>query len=252
MLRFLNYTLPSVQQDLILDEELLLESETSDGGDWLRIWERSDYAIVMGVSGKEEIETYTERCARDGVPIFRRKSGGGTVVLGPGCLLYSMVLKIDRDPFLRSIRTSYQFILNKIIGCLANNQPEILNLDSFQIQGISDLTWKGRKFSGNAQHRKQSYILHHGTILYNFDLNIISHYLREPNRQPEYRQNKSHKQFLCNLPINRDNLLTSLQSVSQLNQENIHWDLKSITRESLRGLISNYSKNRADSAGQNC
>ena len=61
--------------------------------------------------------------------------------------------------------------------------------------GISDLSLGGRKFSGNAQQRKQTAILHHGTLLYAFDLPSISRYLKQPPRQPEYRGNRDTRTF---------------------------------------------------------
>ena len=42
-------------------------------------------------------------CQADGVPILRRSSGGGTVLLGRGCLLYSLVLSYDRSPALAEV-----------------------------------------------------------------------------------------------------------------------------------------------------
>jgi lipoate-protein ligase A len=67
--------------------------------------------------------------------------------------------------------------------------------------GISDLALGGRKFSGNAQQRKRTHLLHHGTILYDFDLALAGRYLRPPPRQPEYRAGRAHEEFLRNLQI---------------------------------------------------
>ena len=48
--------------------------------------------------------------------------------------------------------------------------------------GISDLAIGGRKFSGSAQQRKRRFLLHHGTLLYGFDIPSIGRYLRLPAR----------------------------------------------------------------------
>jgi lipoate-protein ligase A len=72
----------------------------------------------------------------------------------------------------------------------------------FRLMGICDLVGPdGLKFSGNAQKRKKRFVLFHGTVLYNFDLSLISRYLKEPVRQPEYRQGRSHDRFLSNIDI---------------------------------------------------
>jgi lipoate-protein ligase A len=82
--------------------------------------------------------------------------------------------------------------------------------------GISDLTYKGSKISGNAQQRKRTHLLHHGTILYAFDLAVVSRYLRLPVRQPAYRANRTHHDFLVNLPQSRmwlrDRLIAAWQA----------------------------------------
>ena len=67
--------------------------------------------------------------------------------------------------------------------------------------GISDLAVEGKKFSGNAQQRKRDHLLHHGTLLYSFDLDLLPRYLKAPPRQPEYRAQRAHEDFLGNVPL---------------------------------------------------
>jgi lipoate-protein ligase A len=58
-----------------------------------------------------------------------------------------------------------------------------------------------RKVSGNAQRRTQSAILHHGTILYDFDPARAERVLKPPHREPRYRAGRSHAEFLGNVPL---------------------------------------------------
>ena len=74
-------------------------------------------------------------------------------------------------------------------------------LHCLQQAGTSDLAAAGRKFSGNAQQRKRRFLLHHGTLLYAFDLSRVGRYLRPPPRQPEYRAGRDHVAFLRNLDL---------------------------------------------------
>src|SRR5437667_5341974 len=90
-MRFLDLTLPTAAENLALDEALLLEAEAGRGGEVLRLWEWSRYAVVLG-AGCRLAEVDEAACAADAVPILRRASGGGTVLLGPGCLCYTLVL----------------------------------------------------------------------------------------------------------------------------------------------------------------
>jgi lipoate---protein ligase len=76
-------------------------------------------------------------------------------------------------------------------------------LTGFQValEGVSDLAIGARKFSGNAQYRKSRAVLIHGTFLLQFDLSLIARYLALPVKQPAYRQNRSHLEFLTTIPV---------------------------------------------------
>ncbi|MGE3806979.1 MAG: biotin/lipoate A/B protein ligase family protein, partial [Gemmataceae bacterium] len=65
--------------------------------------------------------------------------------------------------------------------------------------GTSDLVLGDRKVSGNAQQRKRRFLLHHGTLLYAFAGGRVARYLKQPARQPDYRQGRSHADFLVNI-----------------------------------------------------
>lgn len=202
---YLELTLPTLAENLALDEALLLAAESGAGGEVLRLWEWPAPAVVLGAAGKLADDVDEAACARDGVPILRRSSGGGTVLLGKGCLLYSLVLSFDRDVALREIPTSYCYILGRVLEALAGLLPDLC------CAGTSDLAAGGRKVSGNAQQRKRTHLLHHGTLLYGFDIAQVSRYLRIPERQPEYRGRRGHHEFLTNLPATREDLAARLR-----------------------------------------
>ena len=145
MLR-LDLTLPTLAENLALDEALLIEAEAG-GPSVLRFWEWNHLAVIVGAGGKIVDEAEREACLRDGVPILRRSSGGGTVLLGPGCLLYSLILRYDDWPALSDLHASYRFIGARMSAALS---PDAAT------DGTSDLVLAGRKFSGNAQQRKLS------------------------------------------------------------------------------------------------
>lgn len=199
-MHLLDLTLPTPAENLALDEALLLDAEDGRVGEVLRLWEWPRYAVVLGAGGKLIDDVDVEQCAADGVPILRRSSGGGTVLLGVGCLCYSLVLAYDRDPLLRDVNASYRYILPRTITALNGLLPDLA------ASGTSDLASAERKFSGNAQQRKKTFLLHHGTLLYAFDLARVGRYLRQPSRQPEYRARRLHEAFLVNLPVSAEEL----------------------------------------------
>jgi lipoate-protein ligase A len=206
MMRYLDLTLPKLGENLALDEALLLEAEGGAGAEVLRCWEWPRPAVVLGSGCVIADDVVEDACRADGIPVVRRSSGGGTVLLGPGCLLFSLVLSLDRSAELASIGRSYRDILGQVRRALEGLQPEMACV------GTSDLAAAGRKFSGNAQQRKRHYLLHHGTLLYNFPIALIGQYLRPPRRQPEYRRQRDHEAFLINLPATGSELRDRLRS----------------------------------------
>ena len=216
-MHLLPLTLPTPAENLALDEALLLEAEEGECGEVLRLWESPTPAVVLGAGCRLIADVEESACARDGVPILRRASGGGTVLLGQGCLAYSLVLAYSRDAALTEIPSSYRWILDMVRSALADVLPDV------RVTGTSDLASAGRKFSGNAQQRKRTHLLHHGTLLYAFDLGQVSKYLHQPARQPEYRQGREHEAFLMNLPLTRAEIERRLCAAWQVEGPPLPW-----------------------------
>jgi lipoate-protein ligase A len=204
---YLDFSYADPAANLALDEALLLWAEEQLGGETLRLWELTQPAVVLGAGGCLRQEVYWEQCLKDGVPVLRRSSGGGTVVLGPGCLCFSLILRLDHHPLLVDIRASFAYILQRIATALA---PEV----TVQFQE-SDLVLNDRKVSGNAQQRKRRYLLHHGTLLYGIDAAVYDRYLAVPPRQPAYRRGRPHSEFVTNLPLSGATLRQRLRDLWQ-------------------------------------
>jgi lipoate---protein ligase len=216
-MHFLDVTLPSPAENVALDEALLLAAESGAGDEILRFWEWPAPVVVLGSGGRLADDVEEVACSAEGVPIVRRSSGGGTVLLGRGCLLYTLILSYERDADLADIRRSYRFILGRIADAL----PE--GVGPLEPAGISDLLFAGRKFSGTAQQRKRSFLLHHGTLLYDMDLSQMPRYLREPSRQPEYRGGRPHLAFVGNLPLGREEIQRRLRRQWGAEQTQLTW-----------------------------
>jgi lipoate---protein ligase len=190
-------TLATPQENILYDEVLFYLAEKENAGEFLRFWESPELFIVLGRIGKPAEDLNLAAVGKDRIPVLRRTSGGGTVLQGPGCLNFTLLLAKDRDPRLNDLRKSYQLILGKVAKAL-----ETLGVTCV-FRPISDLALESgeKKFSGNAQHRGRNYILHHGTILYQFHLPDIEKYLAMPKDRPAYRQDRGHLDFVTNIPI---------------------------------------------------
>ena len=216
-MRFLNVTLPTPEENLALDEALLGAAEDAGSSETLRVWEISRPCVVLGYFCKLGADVNVAQCETDGVAIRRRISGGGTVLIGRGCLNFTPVLDMRRRPALRDVGRSHTLILARIGEALAEKCPGVMH------RGISDLCLGERKFSGNAQRRRRDQLLHHGTILYDFDLDQISRYLREPIRQPDYRAARSHGDFITSLRADAPWLIGRLCAAWDANEPLADW-----------------------------
>jgi lipoate-protein ligase A len=195
-MQYIELTLPDPESNLACDEAFLKLFEARRATDaLLRIWEPKNHFVVLGHSNRIDAEVNFAGCESERVPILRRLSGGGTVMQGPGCLNYSLILRNGVDIPL-DIGGAFQFVLEHHKQCI----QEMIG-DRVDIAGVSDLVIKGRKFSGNAQYRKRRFTLLHGTFLLNLDSAIVGRCLRLPSKQPAYRQNRSHSCFMRNLHL---------------------------------------------------
>ena len=195
-MKYLDLTFSDPASNLACDEALLELCENGGEAGVLRVWEPADYFVVVGYSNKVLSEVNVGACDANGIPILRRFSGGGSVLQGPGCLNYSLVVRNERLGIPADLTDSYRYVLGRHLGLCANHGAA-----AAEIQGVGDLALGGRKFSGNAQHRKRLCSLFHGTFLLHFDIALIEACLLMPSRQPAYRHDRSHEAFLCNLSM---------------------------------------------------
>jgi len=110
---FLDLTLPTPAENLAGDEALLDWCEENGGIGVLRFWEPENYFAVVGYGNQVATEVNVAACEADKIPILRRCSGGGTVLQGPGCLNYSLILKIEENGLLASITAANRFIMER-------------------------------------------------------------------------------------------------------------------------------------------
>lgn len=196
----------SPQENLACDEALLEACESGEVvSGVLRFWESPSYFVVLGYTGKVEIEANIAACRERAIPIFRRCSGGGTVLQGPHCLNYSLVFPIEPGESLTGITVTNQFVMERNAHALSR----VLGAP-VEVRGHSDLTLGNHKFSGNAQRRKRNFFLFHGTFLLGFDLELMAEVLRQPPVQPEYRGQRTHGDFVINLDVSAAEIKQSL------------------------------------------
>ncbi len=191
-MKYFDWTFPSPAENLACDEALLDWAESGHGLETLRFWESSEPFVVVGYANKIGTEVNVAACEARKIPVLRRCSGGGTVVQGPGCLNYSLVLPITTHGPLHSIAVANQFIMRRNRAAIESAVRSPRSTASISICGHTDLALVMRhtsrvtlkKFSGNSQRRRKRFLLFHGTFLLNFDLALASNLLLMPSKQP--------------------------------------------------------------------
>lgn len=199
--------------ELACDEALLegRESGATAAEGILRFWEPTSTFVVLGYSNRAAQEVDLEAAEAAQVPILRRCTGGGSVLQGPGCLNYSLLLPVAGRPDLASITQTNCFIMRRHRDALAT-----LLGKPVAVEGYTDLAVGGRKFSGNSQRRKQRWLLFHGTFLLDCDLELMQRILRLPARQPDYRQKRTHAEFLTTVDVKAFDLKQALGNIWQV------------------------------------
>ena len=187
----------SPAMNLAIDDALLESAEGSpDCCETLRLWEPESPMVVIGRSSPLSKEVNLDYCRAEGIPVFRRISGGQSIVTGPGSLMYAVLLDNRQRPELRMLDQAHRFVTTQLKQAI-----DSLGVPT-EINGTCDLTCRGRKFSGNALRCRRNWFLYHGTILLqNFDLDLLTRTLGQPHRQPDYREQRSHEQFVTTIPL---------------------------------------------------
>lgn len=174
-----------ILQQLQLEEALL----KADSEQWCIINEGTPPAIVMGISGRRELLIEETKFQASPIPIIRRFSGGGTVVVDEHTLFVTFILNthtLNVPSFPGDVfRWTEQFY-----------QP-VFEGKSFRLHE-NDYVMGDRKFGGNAQYLRKNRWLHHSSLLWDYDPEKMAMLLLPP-KMPNYRAKRAHEHFLCAL-----------------------------------------------------
>ena len=172
-------------------DDSLIEAAKGDGVRRMRFSRTSDVVVVLGRGSDLETELHVEAVEKDGVPVFRRRGGGCSVVLDPGNVILSVALPL---PGVGGIRGAFSKISSWLIEGLAR-----VGVGGVVREGVSDLALGGRKIGGSCIYRTLGLLYYSTTLLVDPDLNHVHRYLAYPPREPDYRQGRPHREFMGSL-----------------------------------------------------
>ena len=130
------------------------------------LWQNAN-AIIIGHYQNAEKEINLDAAENVGAQIVRRSSGGGTVYHDLGNLNYSFIYPIEGLK-----RLDISFYAAPMVKALQRIGIPV------KVQGRNDLTIDGKKISGTAQRIYKGRLLHHGTLLYDSNLDILESVLQ--------------------------------------------------------------------------
>lgn len=133
---------------------------------YFMLWQ-NDNAIIVGKYQNTLSEINLEAVERRGIRVVRRLSGGGAVYHDMGNLNFTFITDAASGT-----------ALDMKLFC----QPVVRTLAALgvhaEVNGRNDVTIDGKKFSGNSQYLRQGRVMHHGTIMFNSDLSVVSEALQ--------------------------------------------------------------------------
>ena len=168
------------------------------------LWQNHN-SIIIG-KHQNTIEEINEVYVKEhGITVARRLSGGGAVYHDLGNLNYTFISGDEPGAGDRRLTDPKSLYKSKTTGIdfSAFCEPIRQALRSFgvpvEISGRNDMTVEGKKFSGNAQYIKQGRVMHHGTILYDSNLEVLSGALKPGNDKIESKGIKSVQNRVTNI-----------------------------------------------------
>lgn len=147
--------------NLALEENFLREYDD----EIFMLWQ-NDNTIVVGKNQNTLAEINYDYVKEKGIRVVRRITGGGAVYHDMGNINFTYITKQDGE-----WENDFSRFAKPVVSALQK-----IGLNA-QISGRNDIVVNGRKISGNAQTVIDGRILHHGTLLFNTDVSVLSNAL---------------------------------------------------------------------------
>lgn len=175
---------------------------------YFMLWQ-NDNSIIVGKYQNTLSEINLEAVERRGIRVVRRLSGGGAVYHDMGNLNFTFITDAASGT-----------ALDMKLFC----QPVVRTLAALgvhaEVNGRNDITIDGKKFSGNSQYLRQGRVMHHGTIMFNSDLSVVSEALQVDPTKFQTKGVRSVRSRVTNVADHLDRPV-SLPEFRQILLENI-------------------------------
>ncbi|MBI9061064.1 MAG: lipoate--protein ligase [Marinilabiliaceae bacterium] len=145
-------------------------------------------SIVVGKHQNTLAEINLKYVNATEISVHRRLSGGGTVYHDEGNLNFCFILNGEKG---------------KLVDFAKHTQPIINALNALNITAVlgkrHDVLINGKKVSGNASHVYKNRVMHHGTLLFDSELDILNQALKTNPRAFKDKAVKSVRSEVTNI-----------------------------------------------------
>ena len=155
--------------------------------DVFMLWQNSD-SVIVGIHQNTFEEVNIEFLEANNIPAVRRLSGGGAVFHDMGNLNYTFITHMA-DYDIPEYAVSCEPISNALV---AMGLP-------IKFIGRNDMLINGMKFSGNARYFSDGRLMHHGTIMFDVNLEKMENALVVSKEKLESKGIKSVRARVTNL-----------------------------------------------------
>jgi len=182
---------PSTDPAFNLALEQFVFDEMDKSQNYFMLWQ-NDKAVIVGKNQNTFEEVNLRYVEEQGIRVVRRLSGGGAVYHDLGNLNFTFIVSGQNMEHM-----NLHVFCRPVIRVLRELGVEA------QAGGRNDIIIGGRKISGNSQYIRGGRVMHHGTLLFDSDLDVVTACLNVPKDKVESKGIKSVRSRVTNI---RDNL----------------------------------------------
>lgn len=175
----------------------------------------NDRSVIIGKHQVAHRETDTKFISEHKIPVIRRISGGGTVFHDKGNLNFSFILNSSKGK-----QIDFRKYTLPVIDFLASIGVKA------KFEGKNDLRVGGLKISGNAEHVYRNRVLHHGTLLFDTDIDEMKSSIRNNTGKYKTRAVSSNPSPVINLASVLKKVLKDVDNIFGFKAEMMNWFLK--------------------------
>ena len=208
--------------NLALEEYFLKQTDE----EYFILW-RNEPCIVVGKNQNTLSEIHLEFVKERNIKVVRRLTGGGAVFHDLGNINFTFIVN-DESSF-----NDFKGFVAPIIGTL-----KTLGIDA-EFSGRNDMLIEGKKFSGNAQCKHKSRVMHHGTLLFSSNMNDLSGALKPKDIKFSDKSVKSVASRVTNISEHLENKLSVLEFKDEIFRyisSNTQSPIDSLTQEEIEKI----------------